>query len=71
MSSLIDEMNSKADVEVGAIQEEIKNYILNYKECTKMANYLSCEEEINEIIDFFKVTEKEAGKFLNKAPHQN
>ena len=36
-----------------------------------MANYLPCKEEINQIIDFFKVTEKEAGKFLNKAPHQN
>ena len=43
VNSLLDEINNKADVEVDSIAEEIKSYILNFKETSKVANFISCE----------------------------
>lgn len=36
-----------------------------------MPNLFSCENELQEIIDFFKMSELEAITFLNKSPNNN
>jgi hypothetical protein len=42
-NALWKEIDNKAEVEVESIGEEIKNYILSFKECNKVANFFSCE----------------------------
>lgn len=36
-----------------------------------MANFISCEKELGEIIDFFKLSELQALNFLKKSPNYN
>jgi hypothetical protein len=43
-------------VEVESINDEIKNYIANFKETSRAFNLFSCETELQEIIDFFKMS---------------
>lgn len=50
------------------IADEIKKYINDYKENSKINSCVSYEKELVEIIDFFKVSELEAMSFLNKSP---
>ena len=58
-------------MEVESISDEIKNYILSFKESNNVTNFISCENELMEIIDFFKVSEMEAVNFLSKSPNGN
>lgn len=51
------------------VSDEIKKYIKDYKENSKINSYISYEKELVEIIDFFKVSELEAMSFLNKSPN--
>lgn len=51
------------------VSDEIKKYIKDYKENSKINSYVSYEKELVEIIDFFKVSELEAMSFLNKSPN--
>ena len=44
---------------------------MNYKKNSKVVNLISCEKELGEIIDFFKLSELEALNFLNKSPKHN
>jgi hypothetical protein len=39
------------------VSDEIKKYIKDYKENSKINSYISYEKELVEIIDFFKVSE--------------
>lgn len=57
MSSISRELDSKAEVEVETIADEIKKYINDYKENSKINSCVSYEKELVEIIDFFKVSE--------------
>lgn len=58
-------------MEVAQVHDEIKSYIDNFKESSRLPNLFSCENELQEIIDFFKMSELEAITFLNKSPNNN
>lgn len=67
----MNELEDRAEVEVDSINDEVKNYISNFKENSRAFSLFSCETELMEIIDFFKMSELEAINFLNKSPNNN